>query len=421
MTVWQFGGGASADFRAGWMAGRAFAEGRYDLIYPPHNGVYTMQPPIEWVAELKAEGYKGLVYPFVYPPLWAWVAAQFAKISDIGTLIRIASALNALMMVGTLALAHRLAAPRMSQTRFMLVGLGFFLVSASGIIALYENQPQILVAFLTLLAIERTEHGNGKLGGAALALAASLKLFPAVIALIWIATGRRSAAVSFGLVGTALGLASILCAGWPLHREFLSVLGDISATSMMTRLNFSLESAAAILFFSDQLQVITAASTLADPAAVGRFSVLSEPPMFHFCSNLMQVAGIITVLFLFRRAERTGSRDYIRASLWPSALTLLALTGPLAWSYYFIAPLAFVPSLIERAGRWIGTGALVLSALLTSPFALSWIPFGATTLAKQGAICQLLGTAAFSLLAVLFLIGGTRTTSMWRRDQANGS
>ncbi|MEZ5779223.1 MAG: glycosyltransferase family 87 protein [Paracoccaceae bacterium] len=398
-----FHAGIFADFRAGWMAGKAFAAGEFDLVYPPHTGVYEMRPPAEWIDRLTASGYKGPVYPFVYPPLWAWVAAQFTSITSFDVVARIATFLNPAMLIGSLLVAHSLAAPRMNQALYLISGFVFLTFSMIGTIALYENQPQILVAFLTVLAVERAERGHFRVAGTALAFAASLKLFPAFIAILWLAAGRRQAATVFLVIGAALAALSVVLAGWPLHRTFLAVLGDVSATTLVTKLTYSLESTAAHLVYRDELRLIAQPLAGASGEAKTGWYFLAEPRLFHAISNAVQAAALGALILGFRMLARRRGGRALPAAIWPFALMLIALTGPLAWAYYYIAPLVFLPMLIDRIGAFRGIVVISISAALLSPFLLAWIPLGDLALTDHFYIVQTLGTLIMAALAALFL------------------
>lgn len=169
-----FAAAPSADLRALWLAGQMLAEGRPDLVYPAETGVFTMRPPPEWLTWLEARGHSGEVFPYIYPPLWAWLAGvtglSFTAMNSAAQII------NPALIVAMLLLARRLAAPAMHPAGCLALGLAILATSTIGSIALYQNQPQILVAFLTVLAVERAEHGAPRLAGAALALAAAIKL-----------------------------------------------------------------------------------------------------------------------------------------------------------------------------------------------------------------------------------------------------
>jgi len=295
-----FAAAPSADLRALWLAGQMLAEGRPDLVYPAEIGVFTMRPPPEWLPWLAARGHSGEVFPYIYPPLWAWLAARsglpFEALESAARLI------NPALLVAMLLLARRLAAPAMHPAGYLAPGLAVFALTTVGSVALYQNQPQILVAFLTVLAVERAEHGAPRLAGAALALAAAIKLYPAFFALVFLILGWRRALGAFVITGGALAALSVAVAGWPLHGEFLSVLARISDTAMLTKLNYAFESALGFLFHAEAGQLIRAAKLGAD-AGGGGWQVLAKPAALAFGLRLAQVAGLIWMLWLFRRAR----------------------------------------------------------------------------------------------------------------------
>ena len=46
---------------------------------------------------------------------------------------------------------------------------------------MFQNQPQILVSFLTVLALERAMRGHERTAGLALAVAAAIKVYPVLL------------------------------------------------------------------------------------------------------------------------------------------------------------------------------------------------------------------------------------------------
>ncbi len=354
--------GPAADFQAVWLAGRFLAEGRPDLIYPHDTSVFTMSPPQEWVDRLSAEHYSGGIYPFIYPPIWAWLAAVATRVMTFDTLINCVAVINPVLMLIMLMAARRLAAPKMRLSIYLGLSSLVLLLTPVGLLALYQSQPQILVACLTVAAIERAEHGAPKLGGALLAVAAAIKLYPAFYALFLLVSGNRSAAASFALVGGALGAASLALLGWQPHAAFLHMIGVISDTALVTRQSFAAESLIAQLCCTDQLQLIKAAAT--DPVAAKGLGwhVMVKPPLFSMLFNLAQVGALIGLTFLFHRSR---ARPDARAALWPCGFALLSLLGPIAWSYHFLAPLAFAPIFLVRFRPVFALTGLLLFTLAT--------------------------------------------------------
>lgn len=387
----------SADLRALWLAGQMLAEGRPDLVYPADTGVFTMRPPPEWITWLEARGHSGEIFPFIYPPLWAWFAAVTGV--SFAVMDSVAQVINPILIVAMLLLARRLAAPSMHPAGYLALGLTILALSTVGSIALYQNQPQILVAFLTVLAVERAEHGAPRLAGVALALAAAIKLYPAFFALIFLILGWRRAVGAFVVAGGALAALSVAVAGWPLHAEFLALLGRISDTAMLTKLNYAMESVLGFLLYPEAGQLIRAAELGAD-AGGGGWLVLSKPAALAFGLRLAQVAGLAGLAWLFHRA---ASR-HERAALWPFGFIVMSILGPIAWSYHYLAPVAFAPMLLTRLGRARGLAAVALFTLALSPFVLNLLPLDMLAGTTEARLIQALGTLAIGILAIGFFM-----------------
>lgn len=266
----------------------------------------------------------------------------------------------------------------------VFAGIGLLALSQSfvGAIALMENQPQILVSFLVLLALERQRSGACVLAGAALALAAALKIYPVLFALLWLATGARHAATAFAITGGALGAVSILVAGWPLHGAFLETLAMIGQSVLVTPLSYALAPAAMQLLAPELLTYHTVTD--------GGWLYGALPPFAVILARVALLAALGALALAMRRADR-DTRD---ALLWPAALVAVSLLSPLAWAYHYIPSVAFAPILVDRLGPRRG-GLLLLCVLvpispLPAGLALAW-GLGAENL-------QIIGT--FALLGL---------------------
>ena len=396
---------ASADLSALWLAGEVLREGRPDLVYPPDTTLFTMLPPPEWFARQAARGSDGDVFPYLYPPLWAALAARLGAYVDLSSVLMIAGYLNPVLLAGCLILAHRIARTRIPQELWLAIGLVALMGTMIGYVAVLQDQPQILVAFLTLLAIERAESGAPRSAGAILALAAAIKVFPALVALIWLFGRSRRAAVWFALFGAVIGLLSILLAGWPLHLDFLRMMQVLSGTAVITVVSYSIDSVLLQLLTPGGITFI--ANPARDPVDGGvlGWNVLPKPALVTAAGAALQ---LVTIL-LAARALRTARDTFRRAAIWAAALTCLALVGPVGWSYYYIAPATFLPLLIVWHGPLRGT--VILSVLIG---AIS-LPTLALDLPGLGAVpaAQLAGVVMTVAMAVLFsragAIGKART------------
>ena len=406
---------SSADFMALWLAGESLAAGAPDLIYPSDTSYFSMLPPAEWITRLQARNYDGEVFPFIYPPIWAWLAAKASGVMRYETLLAVATTLNPFLIVATVSLAWRIAAPAMSLTLYLAIALVFLPLTSIGAYALFQNQPQILVAFLTLLAIERAEHGRPNQAGAVLALAAAIKLYPALYAVLWLAAGQRRAASSFAMSGAVLGGLSVALVGWPLHAQFLQVIGTVADTALLTPLSVSWESLLAQLFHFDQM--ITVGAPVLDPAwQYGYWMVLPKPAGLSLVLRIAMLLALVTLGWLFHRAERRAAR----ADLWPFAFTLLTLLGPIGWSYYYLAAAAFIPMLAVRLKMRRGLALITLLTLGLSPFVPTLLGAEIPMSAHLVRLVQAFGTMTMTAMAVIFFVIRRRGTCQESASQ-NGT
>ncbi len=395
----------SPDLMASWLAGVFLAEGRPDQVYAPLEEWFRMYPPGAWRPYMAEHyGYEGAIYPFLYPPLWARLGALLAEV-NFWRVAAVALAVNTGLLLATVWLAWRACRPAMNPLLFM--GLGIFFLGAThlGTIALLENQPQILASFLLVLAAERLRHAAPATAGGALALAAALKLYPALLALLWLAGRRYRAFVWFLAIGAGLALASIAWAGWPLHTAFIAQLRQISASVLVTGITFNLDATLAQLFFSDSLQWTAGLEPPTPAVPRPGWYTMARPPLWQLGAALALLAAMLWLARLFARA----GRDIQVALLWPLALTVIPLLSPISWVYYYIPTACFAPVLIERLGTWRGGLFLLVGfGLLFGPFIRFYRDWGGGP-GVLPFIYQLLGTLAIAILATGFLLAARRT------------
>ncbi|NNE88425.1 MAG: DUF2029 domain-containing protein [Silicimonas sp.] len=347
----------SADLRSMWLAGSFFSDVDIGTVYRPSEQLFSMQPPDAWIDSVLAEGIKTPVYPFIYPPLWAWLMSFVTPLTTMSEFGRIMGIINPCLVILSALLAMRITAPMIPRPVFLTISLGLASGSIVFLLPLNENQPQILVAFLTLLGIERTRSGAPIAGGAAMAFAASLKLYPLVFALVWLAAGYRSATLSFAVFGGALGLLSIVVAGWPMHAAYLSELSVISKTLLMSRANFSLDPLIGVFTIPQSAQIpIDTLVTGGDT----NWMVAQKSQAFLMVSALAQFTMLAFLLLL---ARRTGMRDPL---LWPFVIIAVSWVSPLSWLYHYLAAFLFLPALFDRLDPKVALSIVLLCVLPTN-------------------------------------------------------
>ena len=344
--------GTPADLLAVWVAGEFWQMGRVGEIYPPAEGLFTLLPPAGWADWLAANlDDSASVYPYLYPPLWAVLMGTLAP-ADFAAVAEASYWINAGLLAATVALAIRVAGAPVQPVLHVVLVLVIFLTTHIASVGYLQGQPHILVAFLIVLAIERSRAGAPIAAGTALAFAAAIKLFPLIYAVVWLARGDRRALVTFALVGAALALASVLVAGWPLHAAFLDSLRQIGRTLLLIGNSLSFDAVVGKLFLTDTAQVIGAPTQESADGAYRIWRVAARPALWAAVAN----AGLLAVLAGAALAARRLTADALYAGVWPALLAFSVLFTPTGWIYYAIPVAVFAPTLLAGRGDTRGDG-----------------------------------------------------------------
>lgn len=332
---------ASSDFRAVWLAGEFFKTGNPAMIYTGSGDVFTMEPPAPWIERTLDDGLKTAVYPFIYPPLWAWVSSLLVAAVSFSIAVAVITCLNLLMLLSMPLLARRIVGDTVSATVYLLLMFPLFAFTFPFLLPLEENQPQILVSFLILLAIERTRSGAPIWGGLALAVAASIKLYPALFALLWLFGGERRATLAFALAGGTLGLLSIFVAGWDMHLAFLNEIGAISRSALYSYASFSLDPFIARIGYPSELVPFDTEVT----GGTSQWMVMEKTGAWRAVNVTLFLAVLLYLLHMSSKGWQSN------AFFWPLAFLLLAFVSPLTWVYHLIPVFVFLPALLHRYRR----------------------------------------------------------------------
>ncbi|SHJ69482.1 Protein of unknown function [Palleronia salina] len=328
------------DLLALWLAATAVAEGAPQLVYAD-GAVFTLRPDPEWADMALAAGYSGPVFPYLYPPLWAVLLAPITQAMSFAAFSTIQHGVHVAMIGATVWLAWRATGRVVPLPVFLAAGVGIIHLTFAGAVAVSVGQPQIWVAFLTVLAIERLGAGRQASAGAALALAAALKLTPAVFAVAFVARGDWRALLSFAITGGALGGLSIMLGGPALHANFLAQVAAVSNTVIALPLNFSLDSAIAQVLGLGH--AIPKLGTTGLDTSLGATGIAEKTPLWSLLSQMALLAVLAVSALGFRRRKE----DVL---IWPAMIAGVSLVSPLAWGYHFLAALAFAPALMPRWG-----------------------------------------------------------------------
>lgn len=329
-ALWLRDGIWAPDLGSLYMAGWFWSRGEEALIYAAPPGFFGGVAE-SWLPALHELGIAdGNTFPYVYPPLWAAIVAPVTQALTPQAFVACAALIQIPMLAASVLLAGRLARPAdWRWTTWTFWGLAVLSTNVATYHALWHNQPGITVIFLSLLAIERLEAGKPGLAGALLAVAAALKLTPAVLILVFVLDRQPRALAGFALAGLALALLSLAIAGLPLHLDFIRALGAISEQTLLSQANASIEAAAQILAGWPHSLTLPWPVAVPTPAWLG--------PLVTSLALLLGLAMLLRMTRLRGRERRAAAT----LGLWVIAI----LFGPLGWLHSYVMALLLLPVL----------------------------------------------------------------------------
>lgn len=336
------------DLSALFMAAHFFALEEYALIYDAPVGFFGNSPPL-WAPYLPALGLEGQPVPYVYPPIWAALAAPVTELVGPEPFFRTFAVVKIMALSASIFLAWRLCRSfAMPLWAWTLTAVALLATSTITLTALFYLQPQILVVFLILLAFERYAHGHLRTAGGLLALAAMMKVAPAGLAIIFLLDRNWRALGAFAGVLLALVGLSLALAGVDLHFAFLAAMGKASQGILVTSINYSVE----LLLFGAFSEIdMTARNVIVVPSA---FVILSA-----------KAIGLVLLGWAILATAKIPAEQRLPARLILLGL-LLNLFGPLGWAHYYLTQIFLLPALIGLLPRHIGVPVIAVFAALTS-------------------------------------------------------
>ncbi|MAM63914.1 glycosyltransferase family 87 protein [Maritimibacter sp. UBA3975] len=380
------------DLSAIYYAARSFGTGDFANVYASGGAPFLPDPPSAWQDWAHSEGFTGPAFtPFLYPPLWAAALAPVATAIPAQTFFNAVLVINAAATVWMIWLTWRLMRPiQIGPVGWVVISFALMLVTAPGYMSFWFGQPQVIVAAFTLAAVVALADRRDILAGGCLALAAAIKLTPALIVLIFAMERRWTALAAFVATGAVLALASLGAAGWPLHAELLAKLAAIENQILVSPINVSLEQA----FYYLQSFANGTGDLSARPHMVGGEDWIS------WTVRGFLAAGVVALWW--------GTRNLaLRLRLWTRLMGLALLTtlaSPLGWVHYLILPLILLPGLIEVLLRRAALGAILFIAL---PLSLPALVIAGDT-RGTGLLPVALNTGAALIMLALVVVAARR-------------
>jgi len=208
-----------------------------------------------------------------------------------------------------------------------------------GFIPLRQGQWQILTSFLILLSLERARADAPHQAGIALAFAASIKLYPLLLLVLWLARRDQWRNIpAFVATIIAISVASVTFAGADLHMQFFDRIAAISGSVRHTMLSYN---------FAVQIEG-WAISALPEDSRIKLTT-----PWVNILSKLLLLTSAAAAFWAARRA----TPDQFYRCIVPIWLVAMSYFSPLSWSYHFLTAMAFAPLLLQN--RAMGTAMAI--------------------------------------------------------------
>ena len=391
ICIFMLRGHVAVDILSPYLAAVFFEQGYSAEIYGfAASEQFSALPPETWSAAAQAKGFMGsYLTPYLYPPLWAAILAPFTTSLDIPTFVVVVYMLHIPMILASIYLCWHLFGRRGRFLFWIVPSLAIFLTSAGGLLALAENQPQILAMFLILLGFYLFQNEKPVWAGVIIAIAASLKIFPLVFVVIFLAKRKWLGLLAVVGTGAILFGLSFALAGPDLHAQFLKQMNDINTHVFVSRHNWGLNT---FLF-----QLFSSEGGLTQSLASEVYYITDATPWIRTASVGLLASGclIFGVMFAKEQSKPVQFQMLIAFSL------LVGLCSPLGWSHNFLQLIFVAPILFYALSRrW----ASVLSLMI----------FGLQTLVVQNALAglnpsfnlaQFFGTISV-LIALLAILAG---------------
>lgn len=335
LTLMVFWNSWPPDLSALYFAGHFFAIGNMDGVYAAPEGFFGPDFPQLWKDFAAGLGQDDpSIYPYVYPPIWAVLAAPVTQWVGPFTFFNVILAAQLFMTAAAIFLVRRMCdadVPRVIWVAVSCAALWFSLISTS---AFVHNQLQITVTFFILLAFERHAAGRSVQAGLALAVAATIKITPALLVLIFLLDRDWRAIMAFTVLGAVITGLSFALAGIALHMVFLERLGEISRVVALMKVNYNLEA-----FLVQGWSLVSGVRI--DAAEMIRDQPYPEPLWVTIVVWLAVVAGFALVIARSRHLEARLRRVVRLFGL----LLVATLCAPLAWTHHYLPVLLLLPSL----------------------------------------------------------------------------
>ena len=326
---------AQVDFAAYYLAARVLSAG---------GDPYSAAALSVAAAESGIEHYT----PYIYLPLFATLLGPLAALrySTAATIWYLANA--AMALLAAIMLGRSLRFP--PHAILLLAGATLIFPATYGTLVFGQtgNALNLMLVGALLLSASPMRHRSADLlAGVLLGAAVALKMYPAVLGLVYLLHRRVATLLAGGLtVGGAI-LACLTAGGWESLRRWLTCAAPIVAISDIFPANQSVIGVTGRLF-------PYAHSTIRLPAAEGYTPIELSPFLgFPALRVIVPALAIIAILAASCVAIHRAAHSDDSASFWLSyaiAISAMLLLWPVTWDVHSVHLL--IPLLVIARLRW---------------------------------------------------------------------
>lgn len=361
--AWYYRHAHASDLAGLYLAARLAGAGQIEHLYERSAQFFNIVDTGIWLDFAREAGIapRGFT-PYVYPPLWAALFAPAAEALSFRAYFVAANLVNALAITATVLIAAWRWCPALLRPLPFAGVLVAVAWARPTVDLLVLGQPQAITVLLVLVAMVASQERRPVLAGAALALAAAVKVVPGVLAIYWLTTRRRDCALWFAGFLAALALVSVALAGWPAHLAFLESVSEIGRSLVMAHNNQGLA------------------------AFIGHFEV-PRAEMFEWRPfplgapvRAALIAGAALVLGAAITAGRRAPDGRADAAAMLAILLAATVAAPLAWTHYYV--LLVIPCIVlaGTGHRAVPLAVLALTSVFLAGIATRAVREGASTL-----------------------------------------
>ena len=334
-------------------AGRLVSTGQMDHLYARDRQFYNVVNDADFSQAAAALGYRSEPTPFVYPPLVAFVAQPLGRIGFSVTQSAWAAASILFLLAGLQLTLVVFVPDSCSPLIFGAVTVLLCLFEPVRY-AFWLGQTTPLIFALVMGAIYLQRTGRPAVSGVLLAIAAFVKLTPAVLALVWLWRGPRRAAYWCGACFAGLWGASVALAGWEINLAYVRRISEIGNGVVIAYNNHS---------------VLSFVSRLAQPRGEWVDWRIHQPqPILSLITGVILIALGATAMAAMRRVPRSAEHIW-RPSAEAFAVLAMLLVPGVAWTHYFVflLPVIGVMLSVRTAGAFVPVAAGMAFALCCRP------------------------------------------------------